>query len=126
MPKYIYTIQSDNKNSGVEIKHNTKEKTITISGWYDGMVGIEPIMMQIDEFLEKLHISTKKKTGATNRKVEECSICRQSVSRNYLLCQTNKLGFDIKTIFCSKCIKNGDAPNQKEAEKIYGFVQRVL
>jgi hypothetical protein len=61
MPKYIYTIQSDNKNSGVDIKYNAKNKTIAISGWYDGMVGIEPIIMPIDEFLEKLHISTKKK-----------------------------------------------------------------
>jgi hypothetical protein len=62
MPKYIYTIQSGNNNSGVTIKHNTKDKTITISGWYDRMVGIEPIVMPVDEFLEKLHI-TKSKRG---------------------------------------------------------------
>jgi hypothetical protein len=61
MSKYIYTIQSDNKNSGVDVKHNAKDKTITISGWYDGMVGIEPIVIPVDEFLEKLHINKKRK-----------------------------------------------------------------
>jgi hypothetical protein len=61
MPKYIHTIQSDNKNSGVDIKYNDKDKTITISGWYDGMVGIEPIVMPVEDFLEKLHINKKRK-----------------------------------------------------------------
>jgi hypothetical protein len=61
MPKYIHTIQSDNEHSGVDIKHNAKDKTITISGWYDSMVGIEPIIMSVDEFLEKLHINKKRK-----------------------------------------------------------------
>lgn len=53
-PKYRITYSQN--GSGVDVTYYTKSKTISISGWYDHCVGIEPLEITLQDFVEQLNL----------------------------------------------------------------------
>ena len=58
MPKTIY-IPQNATHSGVSITYTKSSKQISISGWYDGFVGIQGESMSLGELLSRLEITEK-------------------------------------------------------------------
>jgi len=60
MPKQIFIPENDSwRNSGISITWTPSAERIDISGWYDGIVGIEGTSMTLQEFIDKLGIKEK-------------------------------------------------------------------
>lgn len=58
MPKTIY-LPEDAQYSGIDITWTKTSQCISISGWYDGCVGISGETMTLREFFDKLGITEK-------------------------------------------------------------------
>ena len=58
MPKTIY-IPQNATHSGVSITYTKSSKQISISGWYDSIVGIQGDSVSLGEFLDMLGITEK-------------------------------------------------------------------
>ncbi len=74
MARRYYRVQSDSDWQGVSVEHDAKERMITVSGWYDHMVGIEPLTMTLPAFLRNLGLpklaAIAEEAGATTFRVK--------------------------------------------------------
>jgi hypothetical protein len=61
MPKTIYLGPKDDKwkHSGINATWYKTKQELCISGWYDGMVGIEGECLTLREFFDRLGITEK-------------------------------------------------------------------
>ena len=53
------TITLGTENSGITVTWTPSAKRLDVSGWYDGMVGIEGRSLTLAEFLKELGITEK-------------------------------------------------------------------
>jgi hypothetical protein len=58
MSRYI-KLASSGGRSGVDVAYDATTRTLTIGGWYDSFVGIEPQTVSLDEFLRQLGVRKK-------------------------------------------------------------------
>jgi hypothetical protein len=45
------------RTAGIELNYVKKRQTLTISGWYDSFVGIEPTQLTLAQFFKRLGIT---------------------------------------------------------------------
>ena len=50
---------ADHGRSGISVRYTRRRLAISISGWYDGMVGIEGETLPLVDFLARIGVSTK-------------------------------------------------------------------
>ena len=70
MARRYWRIQEGHRSEGVDVTYDSAEQTIAIGGWYDSMVGIEPVVMPVLEFVERLNLR-KAIAKADKRALEE-------------------------------------------------------
>ena len=58
--KRYYKIEFEGTREGLRVERDARTDIITLSGWYDTFVGIQPLTMHTTEFLEKLGIQIKR------------------------------------------------------------------
>lgn len=56
MPKTAY-FPKDATRAGIDITYTKRSNTLSVSGWYDSMVGIEPTTIGPKEFFDSLGIT---------------------------------------------------------------------